>query len=102
MNRTLYRNKATAAKAVLTTDSPASSYGIPALRITARGAEDWPDLSPAGLLPSGMTAAEFVVTCFKGLPEGTGGEVPRLDRQARQMARAFLSQWPDGPQLPGD
>lgn len=73
----------------LTTDSPASRYGSPALR-DALG-DGLPDYGPADTLPGGDTAATLVFS-WATRPHRTPDE--------REAARLFLMQWPDGPQLP--
>jgi hypothetical protein len=78
----------TGVTATLTTDSPASHYGCPALRIEAEGMDDLPDLGPADVLPSGLTAAELVCR-----------QADCLSEAGRKAAKKFLAQWPDGPQL---
>lgn len=86
--------------ASLTTDSPASHYGIPALRIEGPGVEQWPDLGPADVLPSKMPAAHLVVACALGqLPGGVGGTIHPMSAEVLEAARRFLAQWPEGPQL---
>jgi hypothetical protein len=74
--------------ATLTTDSPASHYGISALHLEGVGMDNLPDLGPADVLPSGLTAAHLVCAV-----------ADRLSDTARQAARKFLAQWPEGPQL---
>lgn len=76
--------------AILTTNSSASSYGVPVLRIEGKGLDDWPDLGPADALPSGHTAARLVVNAMD-----TGFWTPN-DIEA---GRKFCAQWPDGPQV---
>ena len=71
----------------LTTNSPASHYGIPALRIET---DEGPDLGPSEFLRNGKLAAAVVAAwatkkCRK--PEEL------------EAARRFLRQWPDGPQV---
>ncbi|MBI4560552.1 MAG: hypothetical protein HY724_00800 [Candidatus Rokubacteria bacterium] len=89
--------------ATLTTESSASHYGIPALRIEGPGVEDWPDFGPADVLGSGLTAAAIVRACAVGkLPDGIGGRIHKMDETAREAAQRFLAQWPDGPQIPAE
>lgn len=49
------------------------------------------DYGPADALPSGDTAAMLVVSWATR---------PHRTHEEREAARVFLSQWPDGPQLP--
>jgi hypothetical protein len=77
----------------LTTDSPASHYGLPVLRIDA--ADVAGDFGPADLLgdvdrPETLTAAEIVA-----------GWAMNAERNEEELeaARTFLSQWPEGPQI---
>ncbi len=49
------------------------------------------DYGPADTLPSGDTAAMLVVSWATR---------PHRTHEEREAARLFLSQWPDGPQLP--
>ena len=87
-------------KGYLTTESPASHYGVPALRVEGKGVEDWPDMGPADVLGSGITAAQFVVECASGvLPKGIGGTIHPMDKATRDAARKFCAQWPEGPQI---
>jgi hypothetical protein len=79
----------------LTTESAASSYGVPVLVIEIAGGWNR-ELGPADLIgdfgDEGMChAAEFVETWAK-LSERTAEE--------REAARLFLASWPEGPQLP--
>jgi hypothetical protein len=80
----------------LTTQSSASHSGIPVLRVKHPAYEDSLDLGPADFAPCGedeppRRAAELLVHIHAKRPL-TGG--------ALDGARRFLSQWPDGPQLP--
>jgi len=70
--------------ATLMTDSPASSYGQPVLRVEGR------DLGPADLMPAGEFAADVV----RAWALGAGRSA-----EEREAARRFLRQWPEGPQL---
>lgn len=76
----------------LTTDSPASSYGVPVLRIE----DDTPtDYGPADIVvtpdyPRGERAAHIVCEHADDWPEGS----------AEWLAcQAFCRQWPEGPQV---
>jgi len=71
----------------LTTDSPASSHGLYVMRLEGPEFKDSPDLGPADLLPSGMTAAELCCKTFYTQTE-----------KAKAASRAFCSQWIEGPQ----
>ena len=81
-------------EAVLTTESPASSYGVPVLQITADDVDG--DFGPADLIGDPdkgiplMTAASIVAP-WGSQPERTAAE--------RQAARQFCAQWPEGPQV---
>jgi hypothetical protein len=80
----------------LTTESSGSHSGIPVLRVKHPAYEDSVDLGPADFVPCGEdeppgTAAELLVHIHAKRP---------LTGEALDGARRFLSQWPDGPQLP--
>jgi hypothetical protein len=80
-------------EAFLTTDSPASSYGIPVLRIDADDLQG--DFGPSDLLgapPTAMPAAALVAHWARQ-PERTAAE--------RAAAEMFLRQWPEGPPVEG-
>lgn len=88
-------------QAILTTDSPASHYGVPVLRVEGKGVEDWPDFGPSDTLGSGFSAAALVAACATGvLPYGVGGAIHPMSPATREAARAFCRQWPNGPQIP--
>jgi hypothetical protein len=90
-------------KGYLTTESPASHYGIPALRIEGKGCADLPDYGPSDVLPSGVTAGAFVAECASGvLPKGFGGTIHPMTTATREAARKFCAQWPEGPQIPSE
>jgi hypothetical protein len=79
--------------AYLTTESPASHYGIPVLQITAEDVDG--DFGPGELigdLEAGplMYAADIVASWAKQ-PGRTEAEL--------KAARMFLRQWPEGPQI---
>lgn len=74
---------------ILTTDSPASHYGSPALRDEHDTVT--PDYGPADLLPTDESAAALVMRWATR---------PHRTKEERDAARLFLAQWPDGPQLP--
>lgn len=81
--------------AYLTTNSPMSHYGTPVLRIEANDAEG--DFGPADIIGEvvgggGIMTAADVVYGWAIRPERTEAEF--------KIARSYLSQWPDGPQLP--
>jgi hypothetical protein len=83
--------------AVLTTASPQSHYGVPVLRI--EGAKDIPergiDYGPADLI------AEVKGVPLRGAHIVAGWALGKGRTQAEiQIARQYLRQWPDGPQLP--
>jgi hypothetical protein len=72
----------------LTTESPLSRYGIPALRHANRD-----DLGPADMLEYGgqlWPAAKHVQRFAKHHLDNT---------ELQAAATAFCSQWPDGPQI---
>jgi hypothetical protein len=83
--------------AYLTTASPQSHYGIPVLRID--GAKDIPDrgidYGPANVIAQTgnhmLTGASIVA--------GWAMDKKRTPREV-EIARLYLSQWPDGPQIP--
>jgi len=100
MNAKIYTGP-TNVKGYLTTESPASHYGVPVLRVEGKGTEDWPDLGSADLLGSGITAGQFVVECASGvLPKDVGGRIHPMSEEVREAARRFCAQWPEGPQIP--
>lgn len=77
----------------LTTESCASHYGIPVLRVQHPSGDV--DLGPADLAPAAEdepagTAAALLLTIHAHRP---------LKAETLEAARLFLSQWPDGPQL---
>jgi hypothetical protein len=69
---------------VLTTDHPASSHGVPVVVV---GTEAYGPMDTIG----GRQAAK-IVTAWGCKPDRTPDE--------QDAARAFLRQWPAGPQLP--
>ncbi|MBE0659006.1 MAG: hypothetical protein IH602_15035 [Bryobacteraceae bacterium] len=80
-------------RAVLTTNSPASSYGIPVLRITADDIEG--DFGPSDLIgqPGALMPAAAVVAAWA---RDSARTEPELSAAAK-----FLRQWPEGPQVEG-
>jgi hypothetical protein len=76
--------------AVLTTDSPVSSRGIPILRVNAETVQG--DFGPADIIGDDCTttAAEIV--------RGWAKEGKRTKEEI-EAAKLFLSQWPEGPQI---
>ena len=83
--------------AELTTNSPASHYGIPALRI--EGDDRKHDLGPRDIV------SQDAATTFGG-NEGTAAAVVAnwansraISQKEREAARLFCAQWPDGPQV---
>ena len=82
--------------ATLTTRSLASHYGVPVLRVKDPTYHDSIDLGPTEFAPCREddppeTAAELLVHIHAKRP---------LTGEALDAARRFLSQWPEGPQLP--
>lgn len=77
-------------QAYLTTNSSQSHYGVPVLRVEADDVSG--DFGPADIIHGTMTAAD-VIAGWAREPERTEEEV--------KIARQYLSQWPDGPQLWG-
>lgn len=80
--------------AVLTTESSASHYGVPVLRIEADDVDG--DFGPADLIgdldkPSTLMTAASIVAPWGNQPERTAAE--------RKAARQFCAQWPEGPQV---
>jgi hypothetical protein len=86
MNKLIYSGP-TGVKATLT-DSSASHYGIPVLRVEGKGCENLPDYGPADILPSGLSGAALVVQ--------VAGD---FDAETREAAQNFCAQWPEGPQI---
>ena len=78
--------------AVLTTNSPLSSYGIPVLRIDANDVKG--DFGPADLIgePPNLTTAAQVVAGWASQQERTPDEI--------RAAIKFLSQWVGSPKIP--
>lgn len=74
----------------LTTDTPASSYGIPVLVIDADDIQA--ELGPADIVPSSppIMAADIILAW---------GSRPNRSEEERAAAERYLRQWPDGPQL---
>jgi hypothetical protein len=85
MNQVIYLDGGI--KAVLTTESASSHYRIPVLRITYRDDTPSVDLGPCDYYKPGMHAAYLV--CFQSWAMGP---------ETLDAARAFCSQWPQGPQ----
>lgn len=79
--------------AELTTDSPASHYGIPVLRVHDDGTFVG-DYGPADILPEQIAAAGGIAATA-GYWVAAQANAGTIDREA---ARAFCAQWPDGPQ----
>ncbi len=78
----------------LTTNSPASHYGLPVLQITSEDVAG--DFGPSDMVghlerPDTIVTAAGVVAGWAMQPERTSTEI--------KAARAFLSQWPEGPQI---
>lgn len=76
---------------VLTTEHPSSAEGVPVLLVhrgttdpTAYGPADMVSVYNQGLQPAAMLVARYGA---------------RLKGEQRQVAAAFLRQWPQGPQL---
>ena len=80
-------------RCVLTTDSPASSYGIPALRVEGEGAEDAMDCGPADMVEiAGQPVFAAALVALWGMSKGR-------TKDEREAAAAFCQQWPDGMQV---
>ena len=79
--------------AVLTTDSPQSHYGAPVLRIDAADVKG--DFGP--LDPIGDVGSPLILTAA-GIVAGWAMNAERSEDE-REAARAFLRQWPEGPQI---
>ena len=80
--------------AILTVYSPRSHYGVPVLRISgAWGVEDG-DYGPADLLGTFKDRQLFSADMVY-----MWGKNQMITDEAREAARKFLSQWPEGPQL---
>lgn len=78
---------------LLTTDSPASHYGIPALRIEGEGLEDAPDCGPADMVEiAGQPVFAAALVALWGMARGR-------TKDEREAAAAFCRQWPDGMQV---
>ena len=76
----------------LTTDSPASSYGVPVLEVRA-GAFDgiyWPS-APLWEKGAGSMTAAGLVKKWADSPDRSDAEI--------EAARRFLRHWPRGPQV---
>lgn len=94
MEAIIYRGP-TGYTAALTTNSSASSYGIPVLRLAGPGMEAT-DCGPGDIIPSGIPAALIVEYALQGvLPPGWAGELPPMDDEVQQAANRYLMQWPD-------
>jgi hypothetical protein len=79
---------------MLTTDSPAGVYGVPVLQITTEDVDG--DFGPRDIIgdvnrPSEMMRAADVVAAWVAKPGRTADEI--------EVARLFLAQWPEGPQV---
>ena len=75
---------------VLTTDSRASRFGTPSLRIEGKGTEGLPDFGPGDLIPVAgqrVCAGELVALCAMAK-----GRTP----EEQKAAAAFCQQRPDG------
>ena len=74
---------------ILTADSPASTQGIPILKVDTEDAEG--EFGPSDIIGEDLlTAAEVVV--------GWAKEKKRTKEEI-EAAKLFLSQWPEGPQI---
>ena len=74
---------------ILTTNSPASTQGIPILKVDTEDTEG--EFGPSDIIGEDLlTAAEVVV--------GWAKEKKRI-KEKIEAARLFLSQWPGGPQI---
>jgi hypothetical protein len=95
MDDILISTDANGGTAVLTTASPQSHYGIPVLRIEADDIESDHDYGPADIIATvnGKEITGASVIAGWALQPGRTPEETHI-------ARLYLSQWPDGPQLP--
>ncbi len=84
------------AEICLTTDSPASRYGIPVLRITGNFTMT-ADFGPADLV--GTPEENFTPDPAAEIVYAWAVK-PGRKREELKAARLFLRQWPEGPQLP--
>jgi hypothetical protein len=80
--------------AVLTTNSPASHYGILVLQITAEDVDG--DFGPADLIgdiekPETIVTAASIVYAWAKTKKRKPHEI--------EVAKSFLRQWPEGPQI---
>jgi hypothetical protein len=86
----------------LTTDSPMSHYGIPALRF-APGFDDpgrSQDYGPVDLITHGEAAETFgPETAAEFVKRWIDGQRDMLPAEAIDAAKRFLAQWPEGPQI---
>lgn len=80
MKATIYRT--TRIEATLTTENPASSYGIPVLEIEGKA------YGPADLMPSGLAAGELARRYLAGGSSGAGNWIESAE--GRAMAEKFL------------
>jgi hypothetical protein len=93
MNTTIWKHQDITV--MFTTESACSHDGIPVLRIKGHPAGD-ADCAPESYVPhvKGQvpgTAADIVLRIH---------QVEPLDYETLSVARRFLQQWPEGPQLP--
>ena len=77
------------AKATLTNEHSASSYGIPVLVIDAGHVSGV--FGPADTIGDTAITAAYIVAGW--------GRNPARTQDERQAAAAFLRQWPEGPQV---
>lgn len=76
---------------------------IPIVKVVEPEGYVWPALGPKDILPNGKTVADIVATLINEgqPPRGYFGSCPRSinSKTTRAAAKAFLSQWPEGPQI---
>jgi len=74
---------------ILTTNSPASTQGIPILKVDTEDTEG--EFGPSDIIGEDLlTAAELIVEWAK---KG------KRNKEEIEAAKLFLSQWPEGPQI---
>jgi len=92
------------AKAELTTEHPASSYGMGVLLVTRKDDNSQQAYGPADMLPSGVTAGQLVKSFISNPPAAPAGyaNFGKYTDEAGELARKFLSQLPPEPPVEVD